>query len=697
MATLQKLTKSKSLGSKGRKAVPTRALEIPREAAPVEDQPKISGWPLTVSPPEDSAWSQSIVVKDPTLYPLQDLRGLRRAAHWLELPVKPCRRSGLSTRSALHAALRQHVKGLIGVTNESTAKARVKAVKLPPIFDEAALQLFAERGWHVQDEILSLSLLDPSQREFIDSNFRYVRPGFNVDNDTYTVRFRLCKPAADTNTVEIVPLTESEDIARALRQLCARRKLTRLFIVEKRRGSICSMPYTSKLRGYSPSIPLKAEDLDMAAILTPPVDEKNRFGGVDRVLVLDYIAPCFLKGNSYRDLNFIGRNIALSMDLTTEGKSTLFINFNQPLAMIVNTTTLRNLSNKNVIWDIFGDECRTARSFRNLVINGCRALGKDRESLIEGLMSFQDVTLSEDGEFAAAPIPGERIGFTSERFTKLAQFQSKPPLICSSEQMISIYLKRIQGTLLQTKRAVDKEKDAIESKLYEVARRSAAINFQIESARERGIRVVTDQVNQLRSNPDVVELSTTPQGFELTTRPFTFTSRRSGVSRFLGKYRLNVNMLSGRVTLQNLMQGKANQPVVTTHYHDSLDDNAVCLGSYKGLLINAIASMDIYTFVLSILEFLKDAHLSDSLGSSNFKLFPLVEPVKPIEGRVIQLFAGTTVEVDTREGSGRLAADVIYRPGASAEQLAAEALEFSNREAESVAEANDDDEEDDYD
>lgn len=232
--------------------------------------------------------------------------------------------------------------------------------------------------------------------------------------------------------------------------------------------------------------------------------------------------------------------------------------------------------------------------------------------------------------------------FSSQLFDNFAHIQASV-IPFSEERFIKLWVGRMSGIVAKKVESLETEMRRVERLLLSTAAQLGDQRTTLRIMEEGGTAFYTSKLAELKNIANIEKIEFVSTGLEVTTTDIWYEPTNKDLQlgksfegkRFFGKYKICIDPFGHSMTLQNLMLAKQN---AYSHPTSMSNGATICLGSYNSILSEALKELDYYVLLLTMVDFLASAHLSDSFAREKFPGFGTVKPKTKIAGPIIKLF-----------------------------------------------------------
>lgn len=313
-------------------------------------------------------------------------------------------------------------------------------------------------------------------------------------------------------------------------------------------------------------------------------------------------------------------NSAINLDHYYENK---YINLGQALISKEDFANLPELVSKNPI--IYGFGLSSSRSFRQLP-KTVKSWNKEISLFvladwIEGINwgeMRQDVLEIEGHRyFLSQPfvyvVPDPKIeSYKKAENATRTIFNDLLKRPIKDDVFKDLFVKMLTAENTEALKTSEKRIDKLQKELMEQNNLVGGLRLINKTMRKRSDEFVSGFVDQIRSIPDLAEVSLTRSGFHFKTRELYFEHENK--PRYLGVFVADFILFGKQkgFSYQNVEAPNENRH--TPH--------GTCMGSYQTKLNNCLGNLDYYSFVLTFLSMLQAFNPDDGPARSSLEKFP---------------------------------------------------------------------------
>ena len=181
---------------------------------------------------------------------------------------------------------------------------------------------------------------------------------------------------------------------------------------------------------------------------------------------------------------------------------------------------------------------------------------------------------------------------------------------------------------------LEKKQLKLQQEALGVSKQLGDARFMQDLMREGGLNAFKSKLKSLATVPGVEGVSFLPDGIALTTEEITMPYQEK--VRFIGRFYIVLDLMGNKVTIQNLMQG----PKMAVHPFVGEGGSYFCLGSYSGILSQALATSDYEILAMTMLELLRDVQGLTHSGKTTLAAWTTERPETFAPGKVVTIYQG---------------------------------------------------------
>lgn len=276
-----------------------------------------------------------------------------------------------------------------------------------------------------------------------------------------------------------------------------------------------------------------------------------------------------------------------------------------------------------------------------LIFNDVRLLGED-PSDAASMIKF---SLDEENNFSGHwKGKGTQKGFvfSTGKLTSIKHYLAIRRSM-TEDDYARAWMQRFVEKGAQEVADLEKKQLKLQQDALGISKQLGESRFMLDLMRTGGLEAFKNKLKSMTAVPGIESVNFLPDGIALTTEEIRMTL--DGVTHFIGQFYIVLDLMGNKITIQNLTQESKTGAV-----HPMVGEGGYfCLGSYSGILAQALATSDYEILTMTMLEFLRDPTGLTGTGKNILRKWGTERPTKPEPGKIITVYKGAGSEYNGNE------------------------------------------------